>query len=155
MTSMGPERMASPLSLSILVCTMMTTAQLAPGFSSTRSRAFSNSVPGFVEAMKDECPDIFSSLSAIPGMAGSSARTALLSAFDSLTAVFGGAGGAEEIFLVAVGVWIFLSTKSTKSAYLNLVLKFYLWLPTSALPRLRAAMGNTANGVSLLSTSDT
>ena len=37
MTSMGPERMASPLSLSVLVCTMMTAAQLAPGFSSTRS----------------------------------------------------------------------------------------------------------------------
>ena len=104
--------------------------------------------------MKDKYPDIFSSLSAVPGMAGSSARTSFLSAFDSLTAVFGGAGGAEEIFLVAVVVWIFLSTKSTKSAYLNLVLKFYLWLPTSALPRLRAAMGNTANWVSLLSASD-
>ena len=32
MSSMGPERLASPLSLSIIICTMMTTAQLAPAF---------------------------------------------------------------------------------------------------------------------------
>ena len=51
-------------------------------------------------------------------------------------------------------MWIFLSTKSTKSAYLNLVLEFYLRFPTDTLPRLRAAMGNTANRVSLLSASD-
>ena len=69
--------------------------------------------------------------------------------------MFGGSGGAAEVFLVAVVVWIFLSTKSSKAAYLNLVLKMYLWLPAEALPRLRLAMGNTSHWVNLLAASDT
>ena len=70
MSSMGPDRLASPLSLAIIISTMMTTCQLAPSFARTNSRAFSNSVPGFVEALKDKYPELFSSLSAIPGMPG-------------------------------------------------------------------------------------
>ena len=155
MSSMGPDRLASPLSLAIIISTMMTTYQLAPSFARTNSRAFSNSVPGFVEALKDKYPELFSSLSAIPGMAGSAARASFLHSFDNLTAVFGGSGGAAEVFLVAVVVWIFLSTKSSKAAYLNLVLKMYLWLPAEALPRLRLAMGNTSHWVNLLAASDT
>ena len=155
MSSMGPDRLASPLSLAIIISTMMTIYQLAPSSARTNSRAFSNSVPGFVEALKDKYPELFSSLSAIPGMAGSAARASFLHSFDNLTAVFGGSGGAAEVFLVAVVVWIFLSTKSSKAAYLNLVLKMYLWLPAEALPRLRLAMGNTSHWVNLLAASDT
>ena len=154
LSSLGPERLTSPLSLAIIVATLITTSTFAPRYVKW-DKSFSNSIPGFVEQMKDKYPEIYNEMANVPSLAGSAARTAFVVAYEHINAVFGGPGGAKEIFLVAIAVWILLSAKSNKSSYLNMVLRMYLWVPTIGLDLLRDAVTNASQWSRLLSSSAT
>ena len=111
----GPQRLTSVTSLAVVITTMITTSVFAPRYVMW-DKSFSNSVPGFVETMKLKYPAVYASLAAVPTLVGSAARTQFVDAFENLNAVFGGPGGAKEVFLVAVAVWVLLSAKSNKAS---------------------------------------
>ena len=124
----GSQRLTSVTSLALITTSTVTTSVFAPRYSAW-NKTFSNSVPGFAETMKDKYPAIHAALAAVPSLVGSEARIAFMDAFEALCGTFGGEGGAKELFLVAVSVWVLLSTKSNQTPYLNLILQLYLWLP--------------------------
>ena len=148
----GSQRLTSVTSLALITTSTVTTSVFAPRYSAW-NKTFSNSVPGFAETMKDKYPAIHAALAAVPSLVGSEARIAFMDAFEALCGTFGGAGGAKELFLVAVSVWVLLSTKSSQTPYLNLILQLYLWLPDTdpTTPRpdvasLQAAVLNPQGG---------
>ena len=155
----GSQRLTSVTSLALITTSTVTTSVFAPRYSAW-NKTFSNSVPGFAETMKDKYPAIHAALAAVPSLVGSDARISFLDAFEALCGTFGGAGGAKELFLVAVSVWVLLSTKSSQTPYLNLILQLYLWLPDTdpTTPRpdvasLQAAVLNPQGWASLTTAS--
>ena len=150
LTSLNAERLATPLSVAISICSLITTEKFAPRFQKL-DKSYSNTVPGFAATLQSKHPELYSSLLAVPDMAGAAARTAFLTAMDNLDAVFGGSAG--QTFLVATAVWALLSAKSTKSAYLSMVLQIYLWLEKDAICQLRAAVMNPTEWSDLLTSS--
>ena len=146
------ERMATPLSVAIAICSLITTAQFAQRLQKL-DKCYSNNVPGFVSALQTKHPGMYSAFTAVLGLTGSEARKTFMAAFDGLLAVFG--GSAQSLFLVASAVWIMLSAESDKSAFLSMVLQAFLWTPMDEMELVRAAVTNSAAWSSLFATSAT
>ena len=136
--SLEAERLATPLSTAITVCSLITTEQFAPRLQ-LLDKSYSNTVPGFASTLRTKHPTVYEAFTAVLDLNGSAARAAFMAAYDELLAVFGGT--AKPLFLTATATWILLSATSEKSAFLSLVLQATLWSPTED---VRAAVKNSA-----------
>ena len=140
----------NPSTLVTVVCALLPVPQFAPSLSLWH-KVNHHTLTAFVATFKKHHSELYTSIALIPTLSGAAARGALMENFEAMFGLFG--TGLHEAFIIGVFVFILTTAPSTRKAFLNMILQYYLVLDNYNVALLEAAVEDPTSWRHLCATS--